>query len=202
MSELVHVQLGGAMARNFGRHWHLKVKNVKQALELIEANKPGLKRWMKNNIKAYSNYHIQITTKDGRKRSMDESECQMLSESNSIEKIRITPIPQGSGGKGFGWFETIVGATVLVASIWVPALAPLGLSLTMAGLQQILSPQAQNASNRKADSDSFYFDGPQNTDNQGNPVQLNYGKEILIGSQIISSSITIDQISPTEDSDS
>ncbi|MCP6302709.1 tail assembly protein, partial [Klebsiella pneumoniae] len=25
MSELVHVQLGGAMAKNFGRHWKLKV---------------------------------------------------------------------------------------------------------------------------------------------------------------------------------
>lgn len=48
---------------------------------------------------------------------------------------------------------------------------------------------------RQADnSDSFYFDGPQNTTNQGNPVQLNYGEEILVGSQIASSSITIDQI--------
>ncbi|MCU8657712.1 tail assembly protein, partial [Klebsiella pneumoniae] len=27
MSELVHVQLGGAMAKNFGRHWKLKVRN-------------------------------------------------------------------------------------------------------------------------------------------------------------------------------
>ncbi|MDZ9519226.1 tail assembly protein, partial [Escherichia coli] len=25
MSELVHVQLGGPMAKHFGRHWHLKV---------------------------------------------------------------------------------------------------------------------------------------------------------------------------------
>ncbi|EEX0693980.1 tail assembly protein, partial [Escherichia coli] len=24
MSELVHVQLGGPMAKHFGRHWHLK----------------------------------------------------------------------------------------------------------------------------------------------------------------------------------
>ncbi|HFS6850795.1 TPA: tail assembly protein, partial [Klebsiella pneumoniae] len=48
---------------------------------------------------------------------------------------------------------------------------------------------------RQADNtDSFYFDGPQNTSNQGNPVQLNYGEEILVGSQIVSSSITIDQL--------
>ncbi|HCT9768772.1 TPA: tail assembly protein, partial [Klebsiella pneumoniae] len=55
--------------------------------------------------------------------------------------------------------------------------------------------QASNASVRQADNtDSFYFDGPQNTSNQGNPVQLNYGEEILVGSQIVSSSITIDQL--------
>lgn len=40
MSELVHVQLGGPMARHFGRHWHLKVRNTKQALDLVEANRP------------------------------------------------------------------------------------------------------------------------------------------------------------------
>ncbi len=67
MSELVHVQLGGPMAKHFGRHWHLKVRNTKQALDLIEANKPGFKAWMKRNIKTYDRYHIQITNKQGLK---------------------------------------------------------------------------------------------------------------------------------------
>lgn len=188
------------MARNFGRHWHLKVKSVKQALELIEANRPGFKRWMKNNAKAYDSFHIQITDKNDRKHSMDEAEFKMLSESDNIKKIRITPIPRGAGGKAFGWFEAVVGVIILIVSIWFPPLAPLGMALLMAGVQQILSPQAKQPENRRADADSFYFDGPQNTNNQGNPVQLNYGREILVGSQIISSSITIDQILPTEDS--
>ena len=65
----------------------------------------------------------------------------------------------------------------------------------MGGVSMLISPQASNASVRQADNtDSFYFDGPQNTSNQGNPVQLNYGEEILVGSQIVSSSITIDQL--------
>ncbi|EFK7073010.1 tail assembly protein, partial [Escherichia coli] len=52
-----------------------------------------------------------------------------------------------------------------------------------------------NESVRQADnSNSYYFDGPQNTENQGNPVQLIYGEEILVGSQVVSSSITIDQL--------
>lgn len=196
MSELVHVQLGGPMAKHFGRHWHLKVRNTKQALDLIEANKPGFKAWMKRNIKTYDSYHIQITNKQGHKWSVDESEYQMMGQSENIAKIRITPVPRGSGGSAFGWFQTVVGAALLVVSaVVMPALAPLGLSLMMGGISQIISPQATNESVRQADnSNSYYFDGPQNTENQGNPVQLIYGEEILVGSQVVSSSITIDQL--------
>ena len=195
MSELVHVQLGGAMAKHFGRHWHFKVHNPKQALDLIEANRPGFKAWMKRNIATYDKYHIQITNKQGHKWSVDEGEYKMMGQSENIAKIRITPVPRGSGGCAFGWFQTVVGAVLMVASIWVPALAPLGLSLMMGGVAQLISPQATNNSVRQADnSDSFYFDGPQNTTNQGNPVQLIYGEEILVGSQVVSSSITIDQL--------
>ncbi|EFK5448243.1 tail assembly protein [Escherichia coli] len=196
MSELVHVQLGGPMAKHFGRHWYLKVRNTKQALDLIEANKPGFKAWMKRNIKTYDSYHIQITNKQGHKWSVDESEYQMMGQSDNIAKIRITPVPRGSGGSAFGWFQTVVGAALLVVSaVVMPALAPLGLSLMMGGISQIISPQATNESVRQADnSNSYYFDGPQNTENQGNPVQLIYGEEILVGSQVVSSSITIDQL--------
>ncbi|KDU22756.1 putative phage tail assembly protein [Escherichia coli 3-267-03_S4_C2] len=183
------------MAKHFGRHWHLKVRNTKQALDLIEANKPGFKAWMKRNIKTYDRYHIQITNKQGHKWSVDESEYQMMGQSDNIAKIRITPVPRGSGGSAFGWFQTVVGAVLMVASIWVPALAPLGLSL-MGGVKAKIIPQkATNESVRQADnSNSYYFDGPQNTTNQGNPVQLIYGEEILVGSQVVSSSITIDQL--------
>ncbi len=59
MSELVHVQLGGAMAKNFGRHWKLKVRNTKQAIDLIEANRPGFKAWIKRNRNHFDKYHIQ-----------------------------------------------------------------------------------------------------------------------------------------------
>ena len=196
MSELVHVQLGGPMAKHFGRHWHLKVRNTKQALDLIEANKPGFKAWMKRNIKTYDSYHIQITNKQGHKWSVDESEYQMMGQSDYIAKIRITPVPRGSGGSAFGWFQTVVGAALLVVSaVVMPALAPLGLSLMMGGISQIISPQATNESVRQADnSNSYYFDGPQNTENQGNPVHRIYGEEILVGSQVVSSSITIDQL--------
>lgn len=203
MSELVHVQLGGAMAKHFGRHWHLKVRNTKQAIDLIEANRPGFKSWIKRNMNVYDKYHIQITNKQGHKWSMDETEYQMMGESENIARIRITPVPRGSGGSAFGWFQTVVGAAMVVVGAFTSivtggasaALVAGGMSLMMGGVSMLISPQAANQAVRQADnSDSFYFDGPQNTTSQGNPVQLIYGEEILVGSQVVSSSITIDQI--------
>ncbi|MEI6999642.1 tail assembly protein [Klebsiella pneumoniae] len=203
MSELVHVQLGGAMAKNFGRHWKLKLRNTKQAIDLIEANRPGFKAWIKRNRNHFDKYHIQVTNKQGHKWSMDDTEYQMMGESENIAKIRITPVPRGSGGKAFGWFQTFVGAAMIAVGALASgltfgassALVMGGMSLMMGGVSMLISPQASNASVRQADNtDSFYFDGPQNTSNQGNPVQLNYGEEILVGSQIVSSSITIDQL--------
>ncbi|HBT4797408.1 TPA: tail assembly protein [Klebsiella pneumoniae] len=203
MSELVHVQLGGALAHRFGRHWRLRASNAAQAINLIDANKPGLNAWIRRNAKAYDRYHIQITTKSGATWSVDETEYIMRGAGKDIEKIRITPIPKGRGGKTLGYVQVAVGAAMVVVGAFTEifsagtssALVVAGMSMMMGGLAQILSPQAKNPEVRQADnSDSFYFDGPQNTSNQGNPVQLNYGEEILVGSQIASSSITIDQI--------
>ncbi|PYZ36431.1 tail assembly protein [Klebsiella aerogenes] len=203
MSELVHVQLGGALAHRFGRHWRLRASNAAQAINLIDANKPGLNAWIRRNAKAYDRYHIQITTKSGATWSVDETEYMMRGAGKDIEKIRITPIPKGRGGKTLGYVQVAVGAAMVVVGAFTEifsagtssALVVAGMSMMMGGLAQILSPQAKNPEVRQADnSDSFYFDGPQNTSNQGNPVQLNYGEEILVGSQIASSSITIDQI--------
>ncbi len=161
MSELVHVQLGGPMAKHFGRHWHLKVRNTKQALDLIEANKPGFKAWMKRNIKTYDRYHIQITNKQGHKWSVDESEYQMMGQSDNIAKIRITPVPRGSGGSAFGWFQTVVGAVLMVASIWVTALDEVtieredGSEVTVKPLMQIVNEHNENVEWYKNNTDAI-----------------------------------------------
>lgn len=43
---------------------------------------------------------------------------------------------------------------------------------------------------------SSYFDGPQNTVEQGAPVQLIYGDEILVGSQLVSLKLSVEQLIP------
>lgn len=106
---------------------------------------------------------------------MDDTEYQMMGESENIAKIRITPVPRGSGGKAFGWFQTFVGAAMIAVGALASgltfgassALVMGGMSLMMGGVSMLISPQASNASVRQADNtDSFYFDGPQNTSNR------------------------------------
>ncbi|MGK3339195.1 tail assembly protein, partial [Klebsiella pneumoniae] len=171
MSELVHVQLGGALANRFGRHWHLRASNAAQAINLIDANKPGLNAWIRRNAKVYDRYHIQITTKSGATWSVDETEYMMKGAGKDVEKIRITPIPKGRGGKTLGYVQVAIGAAMVVIGAFTEiftagtssALVVAGMSMMMGGLAQILSPQAKNPEVRQADnSDSFYFDGPQN----------------------------------------
>lgn len=203
MSELVHIQLGGALGKRFGRHWHLRASNAAQAINLIDANRPGLNAWIRRNAKVYDRYHVQVTTKNGASWSVDETEYMMKGVGKDVNKIRITPIPKGRGGRTLGYVQVAIGAAMVIVGAFTEVfsagtssqLVIAGIGMMMGGLVQILSPQAKNPEVRQADnSDSFYFDGPQNTTNQGNPVQLNYGEEILVGSQIASSSITIDQI--------
>lgn len=108
MSELVHVQLGGAMAKNFGRHWKLKVRNTKQAIDLIEANRPGFKAWIKRNRNHFDKYHIQVTNKQGHKWSMDDTEYQMMASRKISQKSALLPyhvaaVVRRLGGSRLSW---------------------------------------------------------------------------------------------------
>ncbi len=151
MSELVHVQLGGALANRFGRHWHLRASNAAQAINLIDANKPGLNAWIRRNAKVYDRYHIQITTKSGATWSVDETEYMMKGAGKDVEKIRITPIPKGRGGKTLATFRSRLAPRwwSLVHSQksslqahprrWLVA----GMSMMMGGLAQIPIPTSK-----------------------------------------------------------
>ena len=81
-------------------------------------------------------------------------------------------------GRRFGYVRVAIGAAMVVIGAFTEiftagtssALVVAGMNMMMGGLAQILSPQAKNPEVRQADnSDSFYFDGPQNTTNQGKP---------------------------------
>ncbi|WP_034134216.1 tail assembly protein [Pseudomonas lactis] len=104
-------------------------------------------------------------------------------------EIKIVPVIHGS--KRAGILQTVLGAVLLVASIWFPALAPAGIGLVAGGVIQMLSPQASGLKQSAApeNAPSYAFGSAKNTTASGNPVPICIGERDW-GGMIISASIT------------
>jgi len=92
----------------------------------------------------------------------------------------------GAGAIG----KVLLGAFVAVVGFFTPfaaVLVPLGLSLALAGIAQMLTPRIQTAATpeKPENEPSFAFDGAVNTMGQGGPVPLGYGR-MLVGCQVVS----------------
>lgn len=194
---LVTVELGAGFGGEFREKWELAVANAKQAINLIDANCGGtFLNWMRQNRNKYSHYHISIEKHDGSFIELNDQTFKMDSRMTNIKSIRITPILQGSGGKMASWFQVIVAVVVIVVScIWFnPAGIAAGVGMLIGGVMGLVAAHTSDDNKGSDNKNSNYFNGPKNTVAQGNPVQLIYGKKILVGSQIISSTLDIEQM--------
>lgn len=189
MTGLATIRLNGALGKNFGRNWNLAVESVADALQLIEANKPGVNAWMRRNARKYDRYHVKVERHDGTSVEVEEREIGMVSE--GIRSITITPVIAGAAAG----LRIVIGVALMISSYWLgPYAFAMGASLALGGIVELLSPTPKVSSgNQRSDNTSYYFDGPVNTVDQGVPVPLVYGR-ILAGSQVISAKVTIDQL--------
>lgn len=187
--ELTTVKLNGAIGKRFGRVWKVCAESVTEALQIIEANKPGVNAWMRSNASKFDRYHIKITRADGNQVELSDDSYRMVQ--GEMKEIVITPVLSGAGAVG----RILVGAVLMVSAFWLGPLAfSAGASLALGGIVELLSPTPKLGSgNQRSDNTSYYFDGPVNTSQQGVPVPLIYGR-ILAGSQVISAKITVDQL--------
>lgn len=201
---LVTVELGAGFGGVFPEKWELAVVNAKQAINLIDANCNGdFVNWMRVNRNKYSHYHIKVERYDGSTIEMDDQTFNMNSRMSNIKSIRITPILGGSGGKAASWFQVVVAVVVIVVScIWFnPAGIAAGVGMLIGGVMGLVAATASDDKSGADNQNSNYFNGPKNTTAQGNPVQLIYGKKILVGSQVISSTLEIEQVRNKDDMD-
>ncbi|SEJ49298.1 tail assembly protein [Pseudomonas sp. NFR16] len=103
-------------------------------------------------------------------------------------ELKIAPVLAGS--KRGGILQSVLGAVLLVASIWFPALAGPGVALLAGGVIQLLSPQASGLRQSAAPENlpSYAFGSAKNTTASGNPVPICIGRRRW-GGAIISASI-------------
>lgn len=117
------------------------------------------------------------------------------------DDIRIAPVMRGS--KRAGVLQTIVGAVLVVVgyaatvtnfyggSVWGPYVTQAGVALMAGGIVQLLTPLSRttHSKDKGAAEASYNFNGPVNTQAQGNPVPYFAGGPMKIGSCVISAGI-------------
>jgi predicted phage tail protein len=187
------VRLYGVLGSKFGRVHHLAVANAAEAVRALSVLVPGFDGFLtraKDNGMVFAVFYG--------KRNLTEDD---LLNPHGHENIRIAPIIMGS--KNGGWLSVIVGAVLVAAGyIFSPftggaslVLVPAGYAMIAGGIVQLLTPmpKGRSAKDRPENQPSYTFNGPINTQAQGNPVPVVYGK-MVVGSAVLSAGInSVDQ---------
>ncbi len=180
--KLKTIRLYGKLGAKFGRVHRLAVANAAEAVRALCVMLPGFESHMSNAPGGYAVFYGQ-----------ENVGAEALGHPAGKDDIRIAPIP--AGAKQGGLFQVIVGIVLIVAGAITanPALMMAGAAMAIGGAVMMLSPQpsaaesADSANNRS----SYAFNGPVNTEAQGNPVPLLYG-ELIVGSAVISGGVYVE----------
>lgn len=191
MEQVRTVRLYGVLGATFGREYRLSVTSPKEAIRALCVIVPGFERFLNTSKQRGLTYAVFSD-----KRNLNNDEIVM---DQSSSDIRIAPVIVGS--KRGGLFQTILGAALVAAAIWMPGVGiaasnimfQIGGAMALGGIVQMLSPQTTGlASKQSADNKASYaFGGVTNTTAQGNPVPLLYGRR-RIGGAIISAGIYVE----------
>ena len=201
MSKLKNVRLYGQLGSKFGRVYRLALDSNTPA-EAIAA--------LCSQIKGFSSYLAQAKDRGigfaifvGKK---NLSHDELLSPSGA-DDIRIAPILLGS--KNGGVFNIVMGAVLIVVGGFIAgwsfgaaspigsSIAAMGASMIAGGVVQLLSPQPRQlkSGDRPDNQPSYVFNGAVNTQAQGNPVPVLYGR-MIVGSAVISAGIHAEDYAP------
>lgn len=178
---MTSIKLSGSLAQRFGR-LHRRQIDSGSGWEVFRALNATLEGF-EEEIKRLGRLGMRFAIFRNRKNVGPDE----LGRGGTKE-IRIVPVVEGS--KRGGILQTIIGAVLLVASIWFPSLAPAGIAMVAGGVIQMLSPQAKglSQSGNPENMPSYAFGSAKNTTASGNPVPICIGRRRW-GGAIISASI-------------
>ncbi|HBH6855939.1 tail assembly protein [Citrobacter freundii] len=188
---MTRIELGGVLGKTFGKIHHRLISRVSEAGVALAKTIPGFEQFMISSQRRGLTYSV---FKGKKNIGVDD-----LGFPVTGDVIRIVPVIIGS--KKAGLIQTILGAVLVIASIWMPGLSiaasnmmfAAGVSMTLGGVVQMLSPQATGLASKQSSDNraSYAFGGVTNTAAQGYPVPLLYGRR-RIGGAIISAGIYVE----------
>ncbi|UZE15178.1 tail assembly protein [Pseudomonas sp. B21-053] len=175
------IQLSGSLAKKFGRI-HRRLLDSGKSWEVFKALRHTIDGF-EDEIRRLDRLGMRFAIfRNGKNVGPDGFDL------SGTQHIRIVPVVEGS--KRAGILQTIIGVVLLVASIWIPTLAPVGIAMIAGGVLQMLSPQASGLKQSASPDNmpSYAFGSAKNTTASGNPVPICIG-ERRWGGAIISASI-------------
>lgn len=188
------------MGDQFGREWEFEISSPRDALKMVDANTNGFVAWMRRTAAKYSQYQVVVEYNDG---NTEELSNETFGVNREMKSVRFVPIIEGSGK----WTSTIVGIVIMIVAIvygiftedWVTAakIFQFGAEMAVVGLITALTTKdpvkIQSKSGEGATLSSYGFDSTVNTVEQGVPVPIIYGRN-LVGSRVISASVVIGEM--------
>jgi len=194
------IRLYGTLGARFGRVHSLAVNSAAEACRAMAVLFPGFEQFMqqsKDKGMAFAVFHG--------KRNIGKEE---LGDPPGRSDIRIAPVIQGS--KRAGGLQTVIGVALVVAAsyfsgglaaggastlfgaesaVWAAA-GTFGISMALGGVAQMIAgtPPGLGIQDSVANRSSYGFNGPINTQSQGSPVPLGYGR-MIVGSAVGSAGI-------------
>ena len=198
------VRLYGVLGSRFGRTFRLALDSntPAEAIAALSAQLKGFREFLLGAKDRGLGFAVFVG-----KRNLKEDE---LTSPSGAGDIRIAPILLGS--KNGGVFNIILGAILIVVGsigqytpwgqayggqIWGPYLTNWGTAMLIGGVIQLLSPppKAPRNTDRAGNQPSYVFNGAINTQAQGNPVPVLYGR-MIVGSAVISAGIHAEDYAP------
>lgn len=197
---MTRITLTGMLGNLFGKEFNLNIDTPAEAIKALCAIVPGFDKYI------LSSPHQYAVVKG--KRSLDASG---LHHNNNGKDVKIICLPVGA--KKGGLTQIFIGIVLIVASFFTAGAAAaigfsamaaasaatavfmMGVSLSMGGLVQMLSPQPAGMSQR-VDPDnkpSYAFGGPVNTAALGGPVPVLFGTR-EIGGAVISAGVIAEDV--------
>lgn len=192
MSQLRTVRLYGRLGARFGRvhRFHLDTSTAQEAVRALDSQIKGFRAYLVSAKDRGEEFAVFAG-----KRNLTADE---LGDPCGNEDIRIAPVI--GGRKNGGLLQTIVGVVLIVADVFVfhtGYLTQMGIALAAGGVMQLLSPQPKGAgANASSNQPSYVFNGAVNTEAQGHPVPLLYGR-MIVGSAVISAGIEAADYAPS-----
>lgn len=191
------IRLYGKLGARFGRVHTLAVASAAEACRALSILLPGFEQFMfeaKDKGMVFAVFHG--------KRNISQDE---LGDPPGRSEIRIAPVIQGS--KRAGGLQTVIGIAIIVAASYFSGGAAaggaslfgsstgavfgsIGISMAISGVSQMVTntPKGLSTSDSSDNKPSYSFNGPVNTEAQGNPVPLGYGR-MIVGSAVGSAGI-------------